>query len=54
MKFGKKLFQTKSLSHLSHKVCSLLSSPVHCYGLHSSVVSCFSLVLIAREFGVGA
>ena len=26
--FGGKLFQTKSLSRLSHKVCRLLSSPV--------------------------
>ena len=28
MKFGEKLFQIKLLSHLSHKVCCLLSSPV--------------------------
>ena len=28
MKFGEKLFQTKLLSRLSHKVCRLLSSPV--------------------------
>ena len=28
MKFGKKLFQAKLLSRLSHKVCRLLSSPV--------------------------
>ena len=26
--FGEKLFQTKLLSRLSHKVCRLLSSPV--------------------------
>ena len=28
VKFGVKLFQTKLLSRLSHKVCRLLSSPV--------------------------
>jgi len=28
VKFGEKIFQTKLLSHLSHKVCRLLSSPV--------------------------
>ena len=28
MKFGEKLFQTKLLSRLSHKVCRLLPSPV--------------------------
>ena len=28
VEFGKKLFQTKLLSHLSHKVCRLLSFPV--------------------------
>ena len=28
MKFGEKLFETKLLSRLSRKVCSLLSSPV--------------------------
>ena len=28
MKFGERLFQTKLLSRLSHKVCRLLSSPV--------------------------
>ena len=28
VKFGEKLFQTKLLSHLSNKVCRLLSSPV--------------------------
>ena len=28
VKFGEKLFQTKLLSRLSHKVCRLLSSPV--------------------------
>ena len=28
VKFGEKLFETKLLSRLSHKVCSLLSSPV--------------------------
>ena len=28
MKFGEKVFQTKLLSRLSHKVCRLLSSPV--------------------------
>ena len=28
MKFGEKLFETKLLSRLSHKVCRLLSSPV--------------------------
>ena len=27
MKFGEKLFQTKLLSRLSHKVCRLRSSP---------------------------
>ena len=54
MKFGKELFRTKLLSQLSDKVCRLFSSPVHYYGLHSSVASCFSLVFIAREFGVSA
>ena len=28
MNFGEKLFQTKLLSRLSHKVCRLLPSPV--------------------------
>ena len=28
VKFGEKLFQTRSLSRLSHKVCRLLSSAV--------------------------
>ena len=28
VKFGEKIFQTRLLSHLSHKVCRLLSSPV--------------------------
>ena len=27
MKFGEKLFQTKLLSRLSHKICRLLFSP---------------------------
>ena len=31
MKFGNRLFQTKLLSCLSHKVCCLLSSPVLLY-----------------------
>ena len=46
MKFGEKLFQTKLLSRLSHKVCRLRSSPV--------LLRKFSIVYRQRPCLIGA
>ena len=53
MKFGEKLFQTKLLSRLSHKVCRLLSSAVLLRKLTIEKANLFQIQVKSRDSGIG-